>query len=261
MLFNPSNFLAWIKNLVTGGGVHKDGTTPYNDSGYLKRDEGVSLATLRPITGMAVLVDSTAGTADGTLEACADLATAGGNTYTDAAVNAKLAILRNWAADLSLQVNEIIRSLKGTANEANAPLLKVEEAVDSIGTVRFVVPRDYDENTDELKLRVKASMVSVAVDTDVQLDSEMYVKRGVAALSADKNPTKPSTVLALAPAWVTFNLSRKGLVRDDIVYIKLITDGHNDTNGEEVLIHDFELVYRSTLVSYNERDSSGNDLR
>lgn len=62
------------------------------------------------LTSISTLTDSSSGTADGTIEALADLSTAGGNTYTDAAVNAKLAILRNWAADFAAKINALINS-------------------------------------------------------------------------------------------------------------------------------------------------------
>lgn len=62
--------------------------------------------TGKSYSAITTLTDSTSGTADGTLEACADLSTS--DTYTDAAVNAKLAILRNWAADLASKVNALI---------------------------------------------------------------------------------------------------------------------------------------------------------
>lgn len=58
---------------------------------------------------LTVLTDNTAGAANNTLEAIADLATAGGNTYTDAAVNAKLLAIRNNFADLAAKVNALIR--------------------------------------------------------------------------------------------------------------------------------------------------------
>lgn len=70
---------------------------------------GVTTGDMESIAAApTALTDSSSGTADGTIEALADLATAGGNTYTDAAVNAKLAILRNWAADFAAKINALI---------------------------------------------------------------------------------------------------------------------------------------------------------
>ena len=61
---------------------------------------------------LTALTDNTAGTANDTLEAMDDLATANGNTYADADVNAVLAKIRNNFADLAAKVNEIIAVLK-----------------------------------------------------------------------------------------------------------------------------------------------------
>ena len=61
---------------------------------------------------LTALTDNSGGTANTTLEAMADLATDGGNTYADADVNAVLAKIRNNFADLAAKVNEIIAVLK-----------------------------------------------------------------------------------------------------------------------------------------------------
>lgn len=147
------------------------------------------------------------------------------------------------------------------ADETNARVIKVEETIDTIAYLTFPVPRDYDEFTDELKVRVLASQLTVSTDNDVQLDSETYIKTAGSALGSDVSPAAPSTVLSTTEQWITFDLSGLGLERDDVVTFKLNTDGHNDTNGEEVLIHAVKVSYVSTFVSYDEEDSSGNLLR
>jgi hypothetical protein len=149
----------------------------------------------------------------------------------------------------------------GVADETYARVLKVEQGVDDIGTIEWAVPRDYDEATDSLYVRVLASQLTQSTDDDVQLDAKVYLKTAGSALGADIDPTKPATVLSTTEQWLTFDLSGNSLERDDLVYFNLITDGHNDTDGEEVLIHAIEFVYRSTIVSYDEEDASGNDLR
>jgi len=401
MLFNPSNFLAWIKNLVTGGGVHKDGTTPYHDSGYL-RERPVPVEELYVAVGLTDLVDNSGGAANGTVDlitlpttltdngggaaanAIVEVMTAGA-TITDnsggvdpannivavvtpavaitdnsggvdpanniiavvtnatlaswnganhpsaaeateiitaitaikaavaqiaakvntdgtaitalkaavaqliakvnvdsaavtaiaanfkevtnfqAANRAALSSIKKAEAEFAAKIAALNAAMSGTAAmtlvEVNALAYKIPATINDIGHVHFIVPRDYDEATDTLKIRVLADMVSVAVDTDVQLDAQVYVKHPGSALSADKNPTKPTTILSATAQWLEFCLSRYGLKWGDVVDFKLITDGHNDTAGEEVCIRAIVPVYRSTLVSYNERDSSGNDLR
>lgn len=148
-----------------------------------------------------------------------------------------------------------------TDDETNARVVKVEEAIDTIGRHTFPIPSDYDEATDHLKIRVLASQLTVSTDNDVQLDSNFYVKQAGVALSADLAPAAPGTVLTTTEQWIEFDLSGLGLERDDVVTFRLITNGANDTNAEEVLIHGFEWEYRSTLVSYDETDAAGNTLR
>jgi hypothetical protein len=84
--------------------------------GKVKRfvSTGVAVVAFDVRTGGALtaLTDNTAGTANDTLEAMADLATAGGNTYTDAAVNAVLAKIRNNFADLAAKVNALAAMTK-----------------------------------------------------------------------------------------------------------------------------------------------------
>jgi hypothetical protein len=144
-----------------------------------------------------------------------------------------------------------------TADETNARVLKVEETVDNIGHVVWTVPRDYDEETDVTVVRVLASQLTSSTDNDVELDSEIYVKTAGTALPADLNITAPGTVLSTTEQWIEFELEGQGLDRDDVVYFELITNGANDTDGEEVLIHDVEVVYRSCLVSYDEFTGDG----
>jgi hypothetical protein len=148
-----------------------------------------------------------------------------------------------------------------TADETNARVAKVEEAIDSIGHLTFPVPRDYDEATDVMKVRVLASMLTVSTDDDVELDSEVYVKTAGSALGSDLNPTAPGTVLSTTETWLEFDLTGNSLERDDVITFELITNGANDTDGEEVLIHAVQVSYRSTLVSYDKEDASGNPLR
>lgn len=250
MIFGPHNFLTHIKSLVTGGGRNSVGS-PANDAGFLKRDEGVNLSALKQAVITPLTFNLVVGTANNALQALAD-----GTVYAN-----DVAAIRNNFADIASKLAEVTTLLAGTADETSARVLMVQENVDTIGTLRFTVPRDYDEATDELRLRVLASQLTVATDNDVQLDAEVYRKRAGVALSADLGPAGPSTVLSTTEQWVEFNFTGLSFRRDDVIQIKLITDGHNDTDGEEVLIHELELVYRSTLVSYDEQTTAGVSLR
>lgn len=250
MMFGPDNFLTHIKALIMGGGRDSNGN-PANDAGFLKTAAGVNLRTLTASTITPLTFNLVAGTANNALQALAD-----GSTYAN-----DVAAIRNNFADLASKLAEVTTLLGGTADETNARVLLVEEAVDTIGFISFKVPHDYDEATDELRLRVLASQLSVSTDDDVELDAEVYIKTPGSALGADVGPAKPGTVLSTTEQYVEFDFSSLGLSADDVVQIKIITNGANDTNGEEILLHAVELKYRSTLVSYDAEDASGNPLR
>lgn len=247
MKLSAANFLTHIKALVTGGGRKSDGT-PEIDAGFLKRAEGVGINSVRPATITALTYNLVAGTANNALQALAD-----GTTWAN-----DVAAVRNNFADLAAKLEEVRALLAGTADETNAKVLKVEEAVDTVGTIVWTVPRDYDEATDQLTVRVLASQLASSTDNDVQLDSSTYIKTAGTALGSDVSPVAPSTVLDTEEKWVEFDLGGLGLSRDDVVNFVLKTNGANDTDTEEVLIHDIEFVYRSCLVSYHELDADGN---
>lgn len=219
MKLSLNNFLYGIRQIVTGGGRHSDGS-PYNDSGYLR-------SVLLPLSAGEWATVRTVNTSD-----------AGG------------------VAD---PVNE--GGAHFAADETNARVVKVEQNTDTIGYLTFPIPFDYDEATDTLKVRVLSSQLTQSTDDDVELDSGVYIKTAGTALGSDLNPDAPGTVLSTTEQWIEFDLSGNSLVRDDVVNFKLVTNGANDTDGEEVLIHAIQVVYRSTLVSYDEQDASGNDLR
>jgi hypothetical protein len=128
---------------------------------------------------------------------------------------------------VTLRNLDVADSLAATADETNALVQKIDAAVDTVGNVVWAVPRDFDEGAQDVVLRVLASMVTVSTDTDVELDLEVYHKVPGTALSADRNPTAPGTVLAAAEAWVEFDLSTifatNNINRDDVITMEIIS--------------------------------------
>lgn len=224
MKFSPNNFLHVIKNLVTGGGLLRASDTNTYDAAVVS-DAGYWRDLFMPLTALEI---PTVINYDGS-EAGAAVATLTGVYFA--------------------------------ADETNARVIKVDDATDTVGYLTFPIPRDYDEKTDHLIVRVLASQLTQSTDDDVELDSNTYVKTAGSALGTDVSPTAPGTVLSTTEQWITFDLSGNSLNRDDVVTFKLVTNGANDTDGEEVLIHAIEVSSRSTLVSYDEEDASGNSLR
>lgn len=265
MLFDPANFLTHIKNIVTGGGRNAQGV-PANDAGFLKRAEGVGLMSIAPtsdLTATATVfsVLDIGGTPDSTLVALT-------GSGSDPITAADAATINNNFEDTATKINALVADIAAiraklgmTTDETNARVIKVEENIDTIGNIVFTIPRDYDEATDVFVLRVLASQLTSSTDNDVQLDSELYRKRAGVALTADLAPAAPSTILSTTEQWIEFTYTGNSFKRDDVAIIELLTDGHNDTNGEEVLIHGIELVYRSTLVSYHEETTAHVSLR
>lgn len=149
---------------------------------------------------------------------------------------------------------DVADAVAQTADETNAFVTKIDATVDTVGSVVWAVPRDYDESAQEVTLRVLTSQLTSSTDDDVELDLEVYHKVPGTALTADRNPTSPNTVLSTTEAWTEFDLSTifatNNISRDDTVTMTIITNGANDTVGEEVLIHEVQMIYRSTLVSY-----------
>lgn len=238
MKITTNNAMMALKNIVTDG-------TSSSTKGFFKTAEGINISTLRATAGVATLTDNSTGTAGATIE--------------DVTGTPTQTLINNNFASVAAQINGIINYLKGTADETNAQVLKIEETVDTVGHVVWKVPRDFDEGAQEVTLRVLTSQLTSSTDNDVELDLEVYHKTPGSALSADRNPTKPGTILSTTEQWVEFDLSTifgtNNVNRDDVLFMEIITNGANDTDGEEVLIHDVELVYRSSLVSYDKETS------
>lgn len=125
----------------------------------------------------------------------------------------------------------------------------------ALGSFTFQIPKDYDENTDELKLNFVAGMDG-ATDTPT-VNATVYRKRAGVALSANLAPVA-SAALAQSSALKTIDISGKSMLAGDYLTINLVTGAHTTNN---VSLHSLEVSYRSTLVSYQAQDSSGNDIR
>lgn len=107
-----------LQKQTTGATVARAAVALNNTSGaaalmyVLIPGNGESSALTVPQTTFAALTDNSGGTANDTVEAVGTMATAGGNTYTDAAVNTKLAAIANNFADLTAKINAIRTDLR-----------------------------------------------------------------------------------------------------------------------------------------------------
>lgn len=110
----------------------------------------------------------------------------------------------------------------------------------------FVVPQDYDETEDYLRVRIKAYMDGTT-DTPA-IDANVY-KNGV---DTDLDPTI-SADLSDTAAWVEIVISNKteSLVAGDVLTISLFPEAHNT---EGIGVYGITMEYKSDLVYYDEDD-------
>lgn len=120
------------------------------------------------------------------------------------------------------------------------------------GSLQFVIPRDYDETVDKLRVRFLAQSVGTDVPT---IDAAMYRKREGAAISGDLDPTISgaiNTVTALAD-WVEINCDGLGMHAGDAVHMDFTFGSHGSHDAN---IYGLEVEYYSDLVYYDKTDRS-----
>ncbi len=260
MLFAPHNFLTFIKLIVTGGGRNANGV-PANDAGFLKETQ-YPISSILP-TGLVALTDNSAGTANDTIQALPDPTDtpATADALRDDLVAVLIPAIRNNFADVAAKINAILAANAGTAAETNLRIFSSAASTTNVGTVEFAVPRDYDEATDVFKLRLMAAMAG-ATDTPA-LTVTVYRKRAganiatlVTAKAMDAN--FGATALSSAAQMVEFDLSGYSLLRDDVLTIVITSAAHTT---DALYVYSVTPMHRSTIVSYNELNSSNRDLR
>jgi hypothetical protein len=341
-----NNFLYGLKNIVMGGGVRTDGSTPVNDSGFLK-DMNMSLGDLLPdvtdsiagtvsttlsantakqtihipLGAMSLLVNgqlfkvaipygytvssalfradvaittgakaatlttqingaaltggvmavagayatgiTQAGTAvsagnTGTAGQTLEIAVSGVTAFVEGTGHVEVTIVNN---DLANALSSINAATGLVASETNLRVFKAVAGTTAVGTVEIVIPRDYDEATDTLNLKILAAM-SGATDTP-KLTVAAFRKRAGANIATVHAGLQTTTALSSADKAISFNLSRKGLLRDDVITLIITSEAHAT---DAILVYGVQPSYRSCLVSYAETDGTrdgkdGNALR
>ena len=169
---------------------------------------------------------------------------------------------------MNLSLNNFLYGLKhivmgdgevdgGVLTDAPSVLPSPESASGNtaLGAASFVVPRDYDEATDHLKLNC-AGRMDGSTDTPT---FDVVVTRTRPGAS-DSTVQSSTTVFTLSDSYqeAVLDLSGNGLQRGDHLDIA-VTLGAHTTDGAERLAVQPE--YRSTVVSYNEFDADDNTLR
>lgn len=231
MRFQPGTFLWYLKNIVTG----RNG--PVDVNGPDAADGGIQVDKTAPFrSATATLVDSTTGTPSTTF------------TLVDVTVTPTQALINANFATVARAINS--QAVLGTAIPAATN--------PTIGTTRFVVPRDYDEASDHFYVNVY--IADAAADASIELTGTPTVR------SLGLAPVVGSAVIATVPFTgaiaaistveqiMQVDLSGLSLKRNDIVTVTLALVG---TTTGVVTVYATEFQYDSTVASYNETTGTG----
>jgi hypothetical protein len=160
----------------------------------------------------------------------ADLTTAAGLTLTAATVPTIANVETNGIA--------IVAAASGTAN----------------GSFNFVVPEDYDEVADELKLVLL--VVSGGTTNTPTQTATAYRKRAGAALTAALTVVASSAIptSTAKAAERTIVLSGNSLQAGDVLTVNLVSGAHTT---DTVVIHSVSVQYKSSIVFNDPTNRSG----
>ena len=139
------------------------------------------------------------------------------------------------------------------ALETNGLGVAVGNGTTFAGCLNFVLPQDYDQSQDSLKILILGATVG-GTDSGDTMDCTVYVKRGGAALGSDLDPdvSEAMAATAILADWVEIDLSGNDLRGGDVVHVTLATSAHAN---DPVHIYAVEVEYRSCLV-YFDKDSA-----
>lgn len=236
MVFNPSDFLYHIKTIITGTNGFLRGTSGAKSyDGGIKHEVDIPLSTVS--SGAAALVVTTGAT----------------NTTPYGFAT---------AAQANALVTAVNKLLLGA--DANAiPAINVATGTTAIGTVDYIIPRDYDEASDSFMIRVQIAVNATDVAVPIKLTGAMSwynaSSNTLNTLSAVTATLPFTTTQNLGSTQTTYeiNLGSNSLKRDDVVSVVLALSG--TTAAGPAYVYGVEVLYDSTIVSYNITDQSGID--
>jgi hypothetical protein len=135
--------------------------------------------------------------------------------------------------------------------------VRVLDADDEDAIFAFEIPRDYDEATDHLSVKLRVRLES-GTSIDLTADSLNRAVPGAdPANEADYSAPAATTVDGAKE--IEVDLSGLGWTKDEQGVLNFAASNRTSAGIAHVL--GGEITYRSTLVSYNEEDSNGNPLR
>lgn len=276
--FSLNNFLYNIKQIVVGSnGPTTTSNTGIPDGG-IKVEDRYDLADIISASEYPAITDSTGGTASTTFAAIT-----AGASYAQA----DMVAVKNALAQIA-KIFNAQNALNNFANSGKSRVSTIASGTNpTIGTISFPVTRDYDENSDNVSIRLLAYLqnadanITITATPTVQFAGATSVITGAAvngvapfttaALKLSQTPQivqfdlKTSIEAAIIAAAASANLGNTTLVRDAVVNVTLAVSG--TTTGNTNLLF-AEVHYDSCIVSFRETDSSdsanqdiGNPLR
>lgn len=140
------------------------------------------------------------------------------------------------------------------ADGSGYPVLNAAASITAVAAFSFQVPRDYDEATDELHLKVVAKMAGATdVPTLTLVAKNMVIGSAAGAITTQPTSQTPTAALSATAQKFTFKFVGRGLKRDNIVLFTLTSGAHTT---DALQVQNLGVAYRSCLVSYHESDGS-----
>ncbi|KKN20338.1 hypothetical protein LCGC14_0936660 [marine sediment metagenome] len=131
--------------------------------------------------------------------------------------------------------------------ETNFEGVQSASGTTDFGSLVFNVPRDYDVNNDELKIRF---LCNSAGDTNTPtMDAAMFRKRAGVALTSDLDPTISAAMNnnTAKAGYIEIDASDLGCKPGDALHFDLTTSAHSTDAAN---FYGVEVVYRSDLVYF-----------
>lgn len=114
-----------------------------------------------------------------------------------------------------------------------------------LGSLQIVLPGDYDESNDYLRIRFLAKM-SGSTDTPA-IDAALYRVRSGGTISGDLDPTI-SAALSGTLAWIEINCDSQELQAEDALHFDFTSGAHTT---DTIDIYAMAVEYKSDLVFFD----------
>jgi hypothetical protein len=249
-----NNFLYFIKQIVAG--KNGAGTSANGTLGSKAADGGITVdwplepTVLVNSSQAPAITDSTGGTPSATFAAIA----AGG-----AYAQADMVAVKNALSEIALILNAQNRANSFINSNKQSSYTTASGTNGTIGVLTFPIPRDYDEASDNMRIRLFAVLQNADANITITGTPTITpISTGVAVTGSTVTGTAPFKTtpqnLSTTEQVIEVNLSQLGLLRDSILSVTFAFVG---TTTGNLNILALDVTYDSTIVSYNETDATG----